>query len=208
MKMTKRIYEKNESGMTLIEILIAMTILIVTLLVVVIALSSGMEQLNEQRIKRTAAECVRVVMEYMSTMPPDTVYGYAGGSPNPSVITGNFAAGGFLQLNAFVNSINPACRDLSDISKPLGSKVQLRYSICPGCISYTDIDPESLIPWTTCMYNMEVMVSWNAVNFGGSKLIKYKKKFFGRSRGSCDPAVNPDGCGLGSIPYTEYACTY
>lgn len=207
-KKAKRISARGESGFTIIELLVAIAILTFALLGILLSVSSGLAHLKDKEMERSAVECARVAMEYMSTIPPDVVYGMAGGSPSPSAITGDFAGSGFLQLNQFVNSMNPACRTLSDTSQTPGAKVQLKYSICPSCYSYTDIDPDTLIPWTTCYYYMEVKISWNNLVYDKVQTLDYDKKIYSQATGSCDPAENPNGCGLGSVPYTEYECTY
>jgi prepilin-type N-terminal cleavage/methylation domain-containing protein len=190
-------------GLTLIEVLVAMAILSVMLISMAIMISVGFLQMNNMRIQRAAANCARMVMEYLETMPPDVIYGWS----KQTALNGNFASGGVTQLNAFINSGgDTTCRKLSDASDPLGKKVKLRYTICPGCYSTTQLDNYGQ-PGTTCIYFARVRISYNGLNLGHNQTVEYPAKFFTGQDGTC--IATPNGCGaspVGLLPGTLKDC--
>jgi prepilin-type N-terminal cleavage/methylation domain-containing protein len=186
-------------GMTLIEVLIAMALLSVVLIGMAIMISLGFLQMNNMRVQRAASNCARIVMEYLETIPPDVIYGWNKQMP----LNGDFASGaGVTSLNTFINSGDDACQKLSDTTgDPLGKKVKLTYSICPGCYSTTQLDPIDPVngkPWTTCFYFVKVRISYNGLNLGGNRKIEYDKKYYSGAVGDCTDT--PNGCGTGDLP--------
>ncbi len=189
-------------GMTLIELLMAVTILGTALVGMASLISSGLLQLQNIRVQRTAANCARMVMEYLETVPPDDIYTWSPGV----ALEGDFAAGGGVsQLNAFVNAGDQTCRDLSDAGNVYGKRVQMKYAICPGCYSATQCDPDSLICWTSCYYFYRVKVSYNGVGMGDARSEEYfTKKYHGQNRLCTDL----EACGEGNIPGTLKNCSW
>lgn len=177
----------TDTGFSLVELMVAVSIMIIVSTTVAYSISVGMIKLQNLRIQRTANECARIVMEYFNTVPPDIIYGLG-----PSTeIKGDFNNTGIMALNTFVTMANSACRDFSDPTLPIGRKVKLAYSICPGCVAYTYSDPAdpAAPPWTTCKYSLKVKVRYNIQYSASStyrqKTIEYKKDLFGGKRYEC-----------------------
>jgi prepilin-type N-terminal cleavage/methylation domain-containing protein len=189
-------------GVTLIELLMAVAILSTALVGIASLISSGLLQLQNIRVQRTAANCAKMVMEYMETIPPDDIYTWSPGV----ALEGDFATGaGIEQLNNFVNAGNQTCRDLSDTSNVYGKRVQMKYSLCPGCYSATQCDPVTLICWTSCYYFYRVKVTYNGVAMGDSRSEQFfTKKYHGQNRLCTDL----EACGEGSIPGTLKNCSW
>lgn len=191
----KKLIEKlklpaNERGMSLIEILIALGIIITVATLVSYSIASGLNKLQNLNIQRRAGECARIVMEYFSTVSPDVVYG-----KSPQVqLESDFAGAGIMELNAFVNSTTNTCKPLSDPGTAIGQKVQMKYAICPGCVSYTYTDPldPGLPAWTACEYTLKVRVTYNGLTMGGKRKIEYNKKLYEGKRYGCvvDPLMD------------------
>lgn len=184
---------RDTKGFTLIEILVAMAILGLVLVGMAMMISTGFVQMNNLKIQRSAANCARMVMEYLETLPPDLIYGL---SPQANM-QGDFASGGGIgELNDFVNNGNSTCRTLSDTSSRVGKQVKLKYNICPGCVSRTQQDSYG-VEWTTCEYFVKVRITYNGLTMGHGHTIDYATKFYEGAIGSCTDT--PNGCGSESL---------
>ena len=181
----KRMKSKDdEKGMTIIEVLVSMVILVIALLGIEMAVAAGLAKLKDQQIARGAAECARTLMEYFYTVPIDAVY-KEHEDPGQWVYS-SFGGAGFPALNAFVWSGDSACKKYSDIADPIGNKVQMRYAICPGCVAHTEEDEETTIDWTTCYYELRVMITYNGLIYGGPNSIQYYHKFIPANQDECE----------------------
>jgi len=198
--------KSRRAGMTLIEILVAVTILTFAILSVASMISFGMVQLQNIRIQRAAANCARMVIEYLETLPPDVIYALSPQTP----IYGDFSSGtGVASLNNFINSGDTSCKNLSDPADTMGKKVKLAYGVCPGCYSYTKTDPVTLVSETYCYYFVKARITYNGLSLGGQRKIDYyKKREENKSNPYCTAPQNPSGCGTGSIPGTLKDCNF
>jgi prepilin-type N-terminal cleavage/methylation domain-containing protein len=194
----------RNSGFTLIELMVAMTILMVSLILTLTLLQEGIGKLGDIRLKAKVQECARLTMEYYSSLPPDTVFGMSKGAPKQNDY--NTGSGGDEDLNSFVNDSYQTCKELSSNGNPVGSKVQLKYTICPGCLAHTN----PLYPtFTTCMYFYKLRLSYNSIRYGGTdKHIDYVAKTYTGQAGDCEVAANPNGCGAGGMPDARTDCTF
>lgn len=174
----------DEKGMTIIELMVSIVILLVALLGIEMSVAAGLAKLKDQQITRGAAECARVVMEYFSTIPIDQVYENHA-TPGDWVYS-SFGGGGFPALNAFVWNANSTCRDYSDPTHPIGKQVQMRYALCPACVTHTEEDPETMMEWTTCYYELKVMISYNGLIYGGPQSVTYTHKFTPVDMSDCE----------------------
>ena len=181
------------AGFTLVELIVAVGILMTVLMMTLTLVQEGIGKLADMRIKGKVKECARLTMEYFSTIPPDVVYGMSKGSPQ----TSNFKDGmpADEDLRNFVNDSYPVCRELSDPSTALGAKVQLQYTLCPGCITYGDIDNPN---YSMCIYFYKIRLQYNGLQYGGTgKTIDFMGKVYTGQSGDCDDGINANGCGPG-----------
>lgn len=180
---------RDMRGLTLFEVLVAIAILSVVLIGMAVMISAGFVQLRNLEIKRSAANCARMIVEYLETLPPDSIYGLSPHEP----MEGNFASESAMQeLNAFVSNSDTACRQMSDKNENLGKAVQMKYYICPGCVSRTQVNADGM-KWTTCAYFFRVRVTFNGLGMAHGQKIDYPVKFYRGSMGSCTDI--PTGCG-------------
>ncbi len=201
--MKKLIRTKSIRGMTLIEIMIAVAILAGALIGTASVVSVGLVQLNNIRVQRAAANCARMVLEYLEALPPDVIYNMSPGA----AITGDFASGaGIPGLNSFVNSNgDTSCYDLSNTATGIGAQVKLQYMVCPGCYTYSYLEPASLLEWTQCYYIIKAGVSFNGLVLGAPRKIIYEKK---RYHGTVDTCENACGTGTLGEPGDLVNCVY
>lgn len=188
---------KEMTGFTLIELMIAVSILMISLILTLTLMDEGVGKLQDMRVSSQVKECGRLVMEYYGSMPPDTIYGMSSGSAQ----TNDFmsGSGGDENLNSFVAASYPICRELSDPGNPLGSKVQLKYIVCPGCQAYEDV--ATAPGYISCIYFYKVQLRFNSLRYGGAnRTVDYMNKVWTGQTGDCDDGINPNGCGSGSIP--------
>lgn len=191
--------ENKQKGLTLVEILVAMTILTTTLVGVEMSVAAGLAQLKDQQVGRMAAECSRIIMEYFSTIPADTIYQEDASKGSP--VVGTFMAGGYPGLNAFVIGANSACKTLTQ-----SGRVSMAYSVCPSCVANTQVDPTTLVESTTCYYELDVNVSFNGLAFSNAphKPFNLRKKFF-VAGSDCETI-----CGKGDVtkPDSVFSCVH
>ena len=179
-------------GFTLIELMIAVTILMSALLLTLGLVNQGIGRMHDALITSDVKECARLTMEYLSTLPPDVIYGMSPGTAQTSTFA---LASGDNDLVNFVNDSYPICRRLSDGGTGIGNKVQLRYTLCPGCQAHEN---PVYTGFVTCIYFFKLRLTYNAAQYGGAnKHIDYAAKLYAGQAGDCDAAVNPNACGAG-----------
>lgn len=203
MKAEKRITAepKNQRGFTIGELLVAMAIIMTCLIFTLSLIQTGMGRISDMRLNTKIRECARLTMEYYNSIPPDQVWNTSKQAP----LTGDFVAGGGnTDMVNFVNDQNNSCRELSDTGNPLGSRVHLTWTICPGCITYM----AAATTLSTCIYNLKVRLNYNNLYYGGPDHIDYQSETFTGQSGDCDDAINPAGCGQGSDPETKRLCNF
>lgn len=183
----------GERGISLIEILFAMGILLIVLVGVQSSVAAGLSHIKDYSIHRAATECARIGIEYMGTLPSDALYilNKADGNEG-SPVMGSFAGGGFPAMNAFAASANGDCTKYS--SDP---SVNLAYLLCPGCVASTHVDAASGIENTTCQYTVIATVSFTGKSYKSVRSISYEKKMYGRTSLPCDDAA---ACGPAPTP--------
>ncbi len=207
----------GEKGFTFVEVMIAMTILVSVMIGIAMSLNTAMAQLKELRVKRTANDCGRAIMEYLSTLPPDVVYAASPGTP----IVGDFSTGGILQLKQFVygselDNIPTACMEMSNPASVVGKRVNMKYSICPGCNAYTEEDTTGgANDYHTCKYTIKVRIEYNGLHLARSVDKPHKIDFMKQLyEGKAYPCVDTAGigvsvCGIGSDnPDTPKMCYF
>lgn len=179
--------KESDRGFTLVEILVAMSVFLIALAGVQATVSAGLQQIKDAQVNRGAAECARIIMEYLSTVPADAIYKQSADSGGNPILS---ASGGIPPLDNFMNGVSGSeCLRLST-----NPKVQLTYSICPGCVAYTYNDA-SVGLYTTCDYSLQATVNYRGLIYKRSRSITYEKKFFGKNTGKCE-----DMCGVGGSP--------
>ena len=192
-QLKKSISFRGTRGMTLVEVMVAVTLLSGSLIALASMVSMGLLQLQNMRMQRTASNCGRVVMEFLETIPPDVIYQGTG-----AAFSGDFFNGGGPLLDALAAYMNQnnggICRDLSNPAHPMGERVNLQFDVCPGCYTYTNTE-DTGIDYTTCYYFYRVRVRYQHLILGGSREENYFKKQFYGTTGVCDDTVNPLGCG-------------
>lgn len=175
--------------------MVAVTILLTVLILTLSLVQQGVGKLGEMRRKAEIRECARLTMEYFMTLPPDEVYGLSKSSPK----TGDYSSSsvGNEDLIDFVDDNYKICQELSAGGSVLGNKVQLRYTICPGCLVHEDL--VNFPGFVTCMYFFKLRLEYNAVRYGGKdKKIDYMGKMYTGQKGGCDDL---NGCGAtGDMP--------
>lgn len=172
----------GDRGFSLVEVLVAMAVLMVVLVGVQSTISAGLSQIKDYGIERAAAECARIGIEYLGTLPSDALYVLNKADGNDgSPVVGSFAGGGFPALNAFAASANGDCTTYS--SDP---NVNLTYALCPGCVSSTHIDLATGIENTTCQYTVIAAISYTGMIYKRKHVLNYERKMFGRTSLPCD----------------------
>ncbi len=193
------------AGFTIIELIIAAAILAGAIITTFSIVQAGIGKLNDMRVKNQVRECARLAMEYYSALPPDVVYAMSKNAPR----TGNFMTGlaGADDMATFVTDTYPVCKDLSDPGNPVGSRVLLNYTICPGCYTYKDPDPE--VVYSTCKYYFKFRVTYNAVRYGGeNQHMDYTLQTYTAQSGDCDVSLNSRGCGSSMGGETHKSCDF
>jgi len=182
-------------GFTLIELMVAMALLVISLIFTLDLAGDGMGKMYDMRVRSQVKECARLTMEYFSTLPPDVIFGMSKQTQQ----TGTYAsATGDENLVNFVVQSYPICRTLSDPSNAVGAKVQLRYTICPGCLAHEN---PAWAGFIVCIYNLKLRLTFNSVMYGTlNQNIDYSAKLYAGQAGDCDTTKNPNGCGSGTMP--------
>ena len=155
---------RRQSGFTLVEILVATTIMVISLMGVAVGVNSGLIQLKDAQIDRAASQCASAVMEMLMTIPAEQVYAEHGSE-------GDWAT--FPAINSFIASRNTICSELASGGTPLGQQVQLSYEICPGCVAYTSIDEETSMETNTCTYSIRLRLCYNRLSSGDDHCIQH-----------------------------------
>lgn len=181
--------KEGERGFSIIEVIIAMGILVIVLVGVQSTVTAGLSQIKDYGIERSAAECARIAIEYLGTIPSDVLYDM-NKTNNGNPIVGNFAGGGFPALNAFAASASGDCTKLS-----ASSQVNLQYALCPGCVASTHVDLDTLIENTTCQYTVIASVFYTGMIYKRRHKIMYERKMYGRMTDTCENI-----CGVGGAP--------
>jgi len=196
---------RGRAGFSIVELLIAVSILLISLILTLTIVQGGVTHLSDMRIKSKIRECARLTMEYFGAIPADKAYAMSKSAPKQ----GNYSSGGGDQdLANFVNDSYPVCKDLSDPGNPLGAKVQLKYTICPGCITYRDTTTTPASLYSTCLYIFKLRLTYNSMYYGGKNMhVDFTTEAYTGQSGDCDTSLNPDGCGIGSSPETKKICT-
>lgn len=191
---------RGAMGFTLVEVMVALAILMTSLIFTLDLVGKGIGKMYDMRIRSQVKECARLTMEYYSTLPPDVIYGMSKQSPQ----TATYATPSDENLITFVTQSYPICRTLSDPSNAVGAKVQLRYTICPGCLAHEN---PSWVGFISCIYYFKLRLTFNSFQYGGvNHNIDYAAKLYAGQSGECDDSVNPNGCGSGGYPDTVRQC--
>ena len=187
-------------GFSLIELVIAVAILTVGIIAVVQAYQLGVMQLSVLKTRQQVSECGRLVMEYLESIPGDTVFNMAPGNQSAKFSFADTNAS--MDINNYVKSSMPVCVKLS-------GGTQLRYQLCNGCSSYLSAEAKLADPTglsTTCIYDIAVRVIWQDQRLGSGmkRVINFRTKQYSNfNRQNC-AAI----CGMGTDPETSRKCVF
>lgn len=193
---------RNNEGYTLIEMIIAIAILALGLMTIIQTYQVGIVQLSTFRLRQQVAECGRLTMEYLNSIPSDVVYYIAPGSASAQFSYDT--SDSYTDISAYVSNSMPICADLS-----ANGNVQLKYQLCNGCSRYlpaANLAADPTGDGSRCVYDIAVRLIWSDAQGGGDRRqLVYRYKGYSNIMNRCN---KPGACGIGTDPESVLPCSF